>query len=203
MKRALDVVIAATALLLLSPLMLLAAVAVLVTTGAPVLFRQKRAGRGGRPFELLKFRTMRAATAGEEGPAHDIERITRIGSILRRTSIDELPSLVNVLRGEMSIVGPRPLPVAYVERYNPQQAKRLEVLPGLTGWAVVHGRNQLEWDERFELDCWYVEHRSLALDLRIIGRTVALVLRGDAVNHAPGITMREFTGGHAADPVVD
>lgn len=203
MKRVLDVLIAVTALVLLSPLMLVAAVAVFATSGTPVLFRQQRAGRGGRPFELLKFRTMRAALPGEDGPVHDVDRTTRVGSILRRTSIDELPSLLNVLRGEMSIVGPRPLPVAYVERYSPQQAKRLEVLPGLTGWAVVHGRNHLDWDERFELDCWYVDHRSLALDFRIIGRTVALVLRGSAVNHAPGITMREFTGGVSADPAGD
>jgi len=108
-----------------------------------------------------------------------------------------------VLRGEMSIVGPRPLPVAYVDRYSARQAQRLLVLPGLTGWAVVHGRNHLDWDERFELDCWYVEHHSFALDLRIIARTVALVLRGDAVNHAPGLTMSEFTGARSADPAVD
>lgn len=203
MKRSVDLVLGSVAAVLLAPVMLVAALAVRVTTGSPVLFRQLRAGRDGKSFELLKFRTMRDPRPGQEGPEHDIARVTRLGAVLRRTSIDELPSLFNVLRGEMSIVGPRPLPVAYVGRYSPEQAERLRVRPGLTGWAVVHGRNQLGWDERFELDRWYVANHSTRLDLQIILRTVSLVLRGDAVNHSPDLTMSEFTGRRPGEPAAE
>lgn len=192
MKRALDVIVAAAVLLVLAPVLVVAAAAVGLTTGRPVFFRQARAGRGGVPFELLKFRTMRDAAPGMVGPEHDLQRVTPIGQLLRRTSIDELPSLLNVLRGDMSLVGPRPLPLAYVERYTSEQARRLDVLPGLTGWAVVHGRNELGWDDRFLLDVWYVDHQSTLLDLRILLRTVALVVRGSGVNHSETITMTEF-----------
>ena len=194
MKRALDVAIASIAILVLSPVMLAACLAVWVTMGYPIVFRQARAGRNGVCFDVLKFRTMREARTGEEGPQHDHTRVTPLGRLLRRASVDELPSLFNVLRGEMSIVGPRPLPVAYVERYSPEQARRLEVLPGLTGWAVVHGRNRLAWGERFALDTWYVDNRSFLLDLKIIWLTVSLVLRGTNVNHDGDTTMTEFTG---------
>ena len=192
MKRVIDLLVASAALVLLSPLLLAAAVLVRFTMGSPVIFRQTRAGRNGVPFELLKFRTMKQPVPGSESPEHDAARLTPVGRLLRRTSIDELPSLLNVLRGDLSVVGPRPLPVAYVERYTPEQARRLLVRPGLTGWAVIHGRNALGWDERFELDCWYVDHRTLALDLRIILRTVMLVLNGAGVNHGTGVTMTEF-----------
>lgn len=195
MKRLTDLVVSAVALALLAPVYLVVAAAVWFTMGGPVLFRQARSGRAGQPFELLKFRTMRAARPGEEGPEYDMVRITRLGHWLRRTSVDEIPSLVNVLRGEMSLVGPRPLPVQYAERYNDEQRRRLDVPPGLTGWAVVNGRNQLTWDERFELDTWYVTHQSYLLDLRIILRTLAIVVRGHDVNHSDEVTMTEFRGG--------
>ena len=194
MKRALDVTIASVALVLLSPVMIVAGLGVWLTTGSPILFRQARAGRNGACFDVLKFRTMRRARVGEDGPEHDLARATPLGLLVRRASVDELPSLFNVLRGEMSIVGPRPLPVAYVERYTHAQARRLEVLPGLTGWAVVHGRNRLGWGERFALDTWYVDNRSFLLDLRIIWLTVSLVLRGENVNHDGNTTMTEFIG---------
>ena len=194
MKRLLDLVVASTLLLILSPVLVVVAIGVRLSVGAPVLFRQERAGRGGKPFTLLKFRTMHEPVPGHEGPEHDVARTSRWGTLLRRTSIDELPSLLNVILGDMSLVGPRPLPLVYIDRYTPTQARRLEVLPGLTGWAVVNGRNQLAWDDRFELDCWYVDHRSFALDLRILARTVSLVVRGDSVNHAPHLTMSEFRG---------
>jgi lipopolysaccharide/colanic/teichoic acid biosynthesis glycosyltransferase len=193
-KRALDVVVSALALALLSPVLALVAILVRITMGTPVLFRQTRAGRHGEPFELLKFRTMRPARPGDSGPEHDMGRITTLGRFLRRTSLDELPSLLNVLSGEMSLVGPRPLPMQYTERYTDEQRRRLDVPPGLTGWAVVNGRNHLPWEERFALDCWYVEHRSFVLDLRILWRTVAIVVSGKDVNHSEGVTMTEFRG---------
>lgn len=195
MKRSIDVLVASVALTVLAPVLLLAAVAVGLTTGRPVLFRQQRAGHNGVPFGMLKFRTMREAAPGMDGPEHDLLRVTPIGRFLRRSSIDELPSLINVLRGEMSLVGPRPLPLSYVDRYSTEQARRLSVVPGLTGWAVVHGRNELSWDERFALDVWYVDHQSTVLDLRILLRTVSLVLRGSGVNHSEHITMTEFGAG--------
>lgn len=193
-KRLVDIVVSAVALLLLSPVLIVVAVMVRLRMGTPVLFRQARAGRNGAPFEMLKFRTMRDPLPGEDAPVFDMQRITALGRVLRRTSIDELPSLINVLRGDMSLVGPRPLPVEYVGRYSAQQARRLEVRPGLTGWAVVHGRNQLDWADRFELDVWYVDHQSLLLDCRVLVRTVGLVLRGSGVNHDASTTMTEFRG---------
>ena len=190
--RALDVVGSALLLLLLSPLITMTAAAILARMGSPVLFRHERAGREGRPFVLLKFRTMRPPGSADTGPDRDHKRITRMGRLLRATSIDELPSLVNVLRGEMSLVGPRPLPVRYLQRYTAWEARRHEVRPGLTGWAQVNGRNALGWDDRLDLDVWYVEHRSIGLDLRILARTVGTVLRHDGVNHANHATMPEF-----------
>ena len=194
MKRAADVVLAGLLLLLTAPLLLGAAAAVHMTMGGPALFKSRRAGLGGAPFDLLKLRTMRPPRLGEEGPECDGRRLTRVGRVLRSTSLDELPSLVNVLRGEMSLVGPRPLPVQYLPRYSAQQARRHEVRPGVTGWAVVNGRNRVSWDDRLLMDVWYVDHRSLGLDARILRRSIGLVLRGDGVDHAEGVTMTEFTG---------
>jgi lipopolysaccharide/colanic/teichoic acid biosynthesis glycosyltransferase len=202
-KRLVDLTASLLALVVLSPVLVLVALAVMVTMGRPVLFRQQRAGRHAKAFELYKFRTMRVADHEGLAPEHDAERLTALGRFLRRSSLDELPSLFNVVRGDLSLVGPRPLPMAYVERYSAEQARRLLVRPGLSGWAVVNGRNQLGWEERFALDCWYVDHRSGWLDLRIVWKTLALVLRGTGVDHAPNVTMTEFRGGEglrSADP---
>jgi lipopolysaccharide/colanic/teichoic acid biosynthesis glycosyltransferase len=187
-KRLLDVVGAAGGLLLAGVPMALIAVALRVTMGAPVLFRQVRPGRHATPFTILKFRTMRAG----EGP--DVDRITPLGRWLRATSLDELPELWNVLRGDMSLVGPRPLLVEYLDLYSPRQARRHEVRPGLTGLAQVAGRNLVGWEERFELDVRYVETRSLRLDLRIIGQTVAAVLRREGISGEGEATMAPFRG---------
>ncbi len=194
LKRALDVAGATAGLALTSPLLLPAVLAVRLTMGSPVFFRQRRPGKDGRPFELLKLRTMRHPRPGEEGPEHDAARLTRVGRLLRRTSIDELPTLLNVLRGEMSLVGPRPLLMRYLSRYTPRQARRHEVRPGVTGWAQVHGRNATSWEERFEHDVWYVENRSLLLDLRILWRTVFAVLRREGIEQPGHATMPEFLG---------
>ena len=185
-KRLLDIGGAAAGLLLAAVPMVVVAAIVLVTMGRPVLFRQARPGRGGRPFTLVKFRTMR----GGDGP--DEQRVTRVGRFLRRTSLDELPELWNVLRGDMSLVGPRPLLVEYLERYTPREARRHEVRPGLTGLAQVAGRNATTWEERLELDVQYVETRSLGLDLRILARTVLVVLRGEGISADGHATMPEL-----------
>jgi lipopolysaccharide/colanic/teichoic acid biosynthesis glycosyltransferase len=183
-KRGLDVVGAAVGLVALSPVMAATALAVRVTLGAPVLFRQVRPGLGGRPFTILKFRTMREPLPGEVWYLTNEQRLGRLGRFLRATSLDELPELWNVLRGEMSLVGPRPLLVHYLETYTPQQARRHDVRPGLTGWAAVNGRHAIRFEERLALDVWYVDHWSLALDLRILVRTVAqVVARKDVSVH--------------------
>ncbi len=198
MKRLMDVLVSLTLLVLLSPLMAGVALAVRVNMGPGVFFRQERPGLQARPFRLLKFRTMRHAEPGREAPAHDGERMTRLGRFLRRSSLDELPELVNVLRGHMSLVGPRPLLMQYVSRYSPHQARRMEVKPGLTGLAQVEGRNALTWEERFDLDVWYVDHWSLGLDLNILARTLGSVLSGlftgRGVSQEGEATMREFMG---------
>ncbi|MGC4875740.1 sugar transferase [Micromonospora sp. DT43] len=193
LKRALDVLLAATGLLLAAPVLTAVALAVLVTMGRPVLFRQARPGRHGRLFDLVKFRSM--TVGGEDcAPANDGERLTPFGRWLRTTSLDELPQLWNVLRGEMSLVGPRPLLPAYLTRYTPEQLRRHDVRPGITGLQQVYGRNALSWEERFALDVRYVRHRSLALDLRILLRTVRIVLRREGIT-APGVaTAREYLG---------
>jgi lipopolysaccharide/colanic/teichoic acid biosynthesis glycosyltransferase len=180
-RRAVDVVVSATLLALASPLLALAAVAIRLESLGPVLYRQRRIGRDGEPFEMLKLRTM-AQGAEHTGAGLAIDagdpRVTRVGALLRRTSLDEVPNLVNVWRGEMSLIGPRPTLPAQVAAYTPRQRGRLAVRPGITGWAQVNGRAALPWSERIELDLYYVEHRSLALDLRILARTPALVLGG-------------------------
>lgn len=201
-KRSVDVVLAGTGLAVAAVPMALVGLAVRLTMGPPVLFRQVRPGRHGRPFTLYKFRTM----TGSEASGTDAQRITPLGRFLRSTSLDELPELVNVLRGDMSLVGPRPLLVEYLDRYTPEQNRRHEVRPGLTGLAQVSGRNATTWEERFALDVWYVDHRSLGLDLRILARTAAQVLRRQGIS-APGMaTMAPFAGSATdapADPHTD
>jgi sugar transferase EpsL len=197
-RRVLDVTVAAGLLALTAPVLAAAALAVRLSLGAPVLFHQQRAGRGGVPFDLVKLRTMRAAGPDDDGPDSDRRRLNPVGRILRATSVDELPSLVAVLRGDMSIVGPRPLPVRYLDRYTPRHARRHEVRPGLTGWAQVNGRNALGWDERLDLDVWYVEHQSVALDLRIMARTAGVVLSGSGISHGDHATMPELPAGRAS-----
>lgn len=193
MKRLIDIVGAATLLVVLLPVLLVVAVLVRVKLGSPALFRQVRPGRGALPFTLVKFRTMAVPAPGAP-PAPDAERLTPFGRRLRATSLDELPGLWNVLIGEMSLVGPRPLLASYLGRYSPEQARRHEVRPGITGWAQVNGRNATTWEERLRLDVWYVDNRSLALDARILLRTVALVFCREGIA-APGeATMGEFRG---------
>jgi sugar transferase EpsL len=191
-KRALDTVVALAGLVLAAPVLLLIALAVRVCLGAPVLFRQRRPGLGGRPFMLLKFRTMTDArdAAGELLP--DDQRMTPLGRFLRRSSLDELPELINVLKGEMSLVGPRPLLMEYLPHYTPEQARRHEVRPGLTGWAAIHGRNATTWAERLQQDVWYVDHRSFALDCRILLSTVVKVLRQEGISPEGRVTMTRF-----------
>jgi lipopolysaccharide/colanic/teichoic acid biosynthesis glycosyltransferase len=190
-KRALDIVGAGVGLTISAPLLAASALAVRLEDGGPVFFRQERVGLDGHPFEVLKLRTM-IVDAHTQGAGYAVDkgdsRITRVGHLLRRTSLDELPQLWNVLRGEMSLVGPRPTLSYQVEQYTERQRRRLEVRPGLTGWAQVNGRASLSWPERIELDVWYVEHRSLALDLRILLRTALVLLR-------PGVVYRSETGG--------
>jgi lipopolysaccharide/colanic/teichoic acid biosynthesis glycosyltransferase len=167
---------------------------VLVAHGRPVLFREERAGRRGVPFTLRKFRTMHDARDAGGRPLPDAQRLTPVGRLLRQWSLDELPELVHVLTGEMSVVGPRPLPLSYVARYSPEQARRLDVTPGLTGLAQVRGRNTLDWDERFALDVWYVDHLAPALDLKLLLMTVIVVLAREGVSHPGHATMHEFGG---------
>ncbi len=201
LKRTIDVTGAAIALVVLSPVLAVLAVLIRVRLGSPVLFRQERAGLGGRPFVLAKFRTMTDERDANGELLPDEVRLTRFGSFLRSTSLDELPELVHVLRGEMSLVGPRPLPTAYLDRYSARQARRHEVRPGLTGWAQVNGRNDTDWPERLELDVWYVDHRSTLLDLKILWRTVRVVLGRGGVAREGEATMTEFLGdGPPADP---
>ena len=197
-KRGGDLAAASVGLVVAAPVLAVIAVAVRRSMGPPVLFRQQRAGRDAVPFALLKIRTMRDPLPGEELFTSDEVRLTPLGRRLRAWSLDELPQLVNVLRGEMSLVGPRPLPTAYVDRYSPEQRRRLEATPGITGWAQVNGRNAVDWDERLQLDVWYVDHVSLALDLRILWRTVRQVLSGHGVSAEGHATMPEFRGSNGA-----
>lgn len=193
-KRIFDLLFSLLALLVLSPLLALLVLILLIFQGPPLLFTQERPGLGGRIFRLVKFRSMQPSPGNEDKPDQDALRITRLGSFLRRTSLDELPELLNVLRGEMSIVGPRPLLVQYLDRYSAEQARRHDLPPGITGWAQVHGRNALTWEQRFALDVWYVDHWSLWLDLRIILMTIGKVLRGEGVSQPGRATMDEFMG---------
>jgi lipopolysaccharide/colanic/teichoic acid biosynthesis glycosyltransferase len=199
-KRAFDVSFAAAALLVLSPVLALIAVAVRIALGRPVLFRQQRPGRGGQPFTIVKFRTMKEPAICDGNPRPDAERLTRLGRFLRRTSLDEIPELYNVLRGEMSLVGPRPLLLDYVPLYSADQRRRHNVRPGITGWAQVNGRNAVSWDDKFAFDVWYVQHRSLWLDLKILGMTLVKVLKREGITGAGSETMEPFRGGQPTGP---
>ena len=194
MKRLADVVLASALLVLLAPLLLAVAVAVRLAIGRPVLFRQRRPGLRAVPFDVLKFRTMSNATDRAGALLPDDQRLGRFGRILRALSVDELPELINVIRGEMSLVGPRPLLMQYVDRYTSAQARRHEVRPGITGWAQIHGRNAISWERRFALDVWYVDHRSFVLDVKILGLTVWKVLRREGISEPNHATMSEFLG---------
>ena len=198
MKRLLDILAASSGLLLLSPVLLLLAVCVRSRIGRPVFFRQRRPGLGGRAFEMIKFRTMTEARDDQGELLPDAERLPAFGRFLRSTSLDELPELWNVLRGDMSLVGPRPLLMEYLPLYSAEQARRHEVRPGITGWAQVNGRNALSWEEKFELDVWYVDHRSLWLDLRILWLTLSKVLRREGISAAGEVTMGRFQGSGAS-----
>ena len=193
-KRAFDFLVSLAALLLLWPVLLVLAVLVRVKLGRPVLFRQQRPGLHGRPFTMLKFRTMTDARDAEGNLLPDGERLSSFGRSLRSTSLDELPELINVVAGDMSLVGPRPLLMRYLDRYTPEQMRRHEVRPGITGWAQVNGRNAITWDQKFALDIWYVDHHSLRLDMRILWLTVRNVLRREGISQAGEATMEEFLG---------
>jgi sugar transferase EpsL len=194
LKRLFDVAFAGVALIALSPMLAALGLLVAITMGRPVLFRQIRPGLGGRPFEMLKFRTMTDACDAQGQPLADSVRLTAFGRWLRRTSLDELPELINVLKGEMSLVGPRPLLLEYLPLYTPAQAKRHEVLPGITGWAQVNGRNALDWDDKLRLDTWYVEHCSLSLDLKILFLTFLTVVKATGISRDGHATAPKFTG---------
>ena len=194
MKRIFDLIVSAAAIVCLSPVLLILAAVVRWKLGAPVLFRQRRPGLHGRPFWLLKFRTMTDARDAGGALLPDAVRLTAFGRFLRAASLDELPELFNVLKGEMSLVGPRPLLMQYLERYTPEQARRHEVKPGITGWAQVNGRNAITWEEKFKLDIWYVDHRSLWLDMKIIAMTVWKILNREGINQPGQATMEEFKG---------
>jgi lipopolysaccharide/colanic/teichoic acid biosynthesis glycosyltransferase len=194
MKRLIDILVSLPLLVLLAPVMAIVAAGVRLDVGGPVLFRQQRPGLKGRPFTIYKFRTMRGAPAGEPSTHTDEARLTRFGSLLRTSSLDELPELWNVLRGDMSLVGPRPLLMRYLPLYTPEQMRRHDVRPGLTGWAQVNGRNAIGWDDKFALDVWYVDHRNLLLDLKILLLTVAAVFRRHGISYENNATMPEFRG---------
>ena len=194
LKRILDVVIASTALVLLSPVYALVAYKVKKNLGSPVLFRQTRPGLYGQPFEMIKFRSMKDALDTAGNPLPDSERLTPFGKMLRATSLDEMPELWNVIKGDMSIVGPRPLLMEYLPLYNSEQAKRHEVRPGITGYAQVNGRNAISWEKKFELDTWYVENQSLWLDFKIMLKTIKKVLAKDDISAEGEVTMHKFTG---------
>lgn len=193
-KRLLDILIALPALLVLTPLLASLALLVRVKLGTPILFRQTRPGRRGRPFAIAKFRTMTDARDGTGQLLPDAERLTKFGRFLRSTSLDELPELINVLKGEMSLVGPRPLLIQYLERYTPEQARRHEVRPGITGWAQINGRNAITWEQKFEYDVWYVDHVALGLDVKIMVLTLRKILKRESINEPGQATAQEFRG---------
>ena len=193
-KRPFDLLIALPALVLLAPVIVVLAVLVRVKLGTPIFFRQLRPGLHGKPFTMVKFRTMTDARDASGALLPDADRLTRFGKFLRATSLDELPELWNVVKGEMSLVGPRPLLMQYLDRYTPEQARRHAVRPGVTGWAQVNGRNAIAWEQKFALDVWYVDNLSFWLDLKILWLTVRKVLRSEGVSQAGQATMEEFRG---------
>lgn len=193
-KRAADIIVALIGIVVMSPVLAAVGAVIWATMGGPVLFRQVRPGRYGKPFALWKFRSMTdARNSADRLP--DVDRLTRVGRFLRASSLDELPQLWNVLRGDLSLVGPRPLLTHYLERYTLEQARRHEVLPGITGWAQVNGRNAIAWEEKFALDVWYVDHWSLLLDVRILARTLRNVILREGITGQNHATMQEFLGG--------
>ena len=194
LKRLLDMLLSLTALILLAPVIALVAWQIRRKLGSPILFRQMRPGLHGKPFEMIKFRSMRDAVDTLGNPLPDSERMTPFGSFLRSSSLDELPGLWNVLKGDMSLVGPRPLLVEYLPLYNEEQARRHQVRPGITGWAQVNGRNAISWEDKFKLDVWYVDNRSFWLDIRILWLTVKKVLVRDGISAEGEATMSKFTG---------
>lgn len=193
-KRVLEFIIALIGLILASPILLVVAILVKIKLGSPILFRQQRVGLNGEIFEMVKFRTMKDATDSEGNPLPDEERLTKFGQLLRKTSLDELPELWNVLKGDMSLVGPRPLLVEYLPLYSKEQMKRHDVRPGITGYAQVNGRNNISWTKKFELDVYYVENFSLWLDIKILFQTVAKVLGQADINQEGNVTMEKFNG---------
>lgn len=192
-KRVFDIAGTTIGLLLLSPVLIIVSLMIWQQMGFPVFFRQTRPGFHGKPFEMIKFRTMRDAVDANGNPLPDAERLTGLGRFLRSSSLDELPELWNVLKGDMSLVGPRPLLMEYLPLYSPEQARRHEVRPGLTGWAQVNGRNAISWDEKFALDVWYVDNHSLWLDLKIIWLTIRKVAKREGISAAGEATMPKFT----------
>ena len=194
MKRLFDILFSIAALAGTALPMAVLCVAIAVKMGRPVFFRQKRPGKDGKVFEMIKFRTMTSARGPDGNLLPDAQRLTALGKFLRGTSLDEFPEFINVLRGEMSVVGPRPLLVQYLERYTPEQARRHEVRPGITGWAQVNGRNAISWDEKFRLDVWYVDNRSMLLDLKIVLMTVKKIFIREGISAAGDATMPEFRG---------
>lgn len=193
-KRLLDVLIVLPALIILAPFLAFIALLIWLMIGTPIFFRQQRPGMYGRPFMLLKFRTMTDTRDANGNLLPDADRLTPLGRFLRSTSLDELPELLNVLRGEMSLIGPRPLLMEYLERYTPEQMRRHDVRPGITGWAQINGRNALSWERKFALDVWYAEHQSLWLDLKIIALTMVKVLAREGISQAGHATAEEFKG---------
>lgn len=199
-KRGIDVLGSTVGMAAVAPVMGATALAVALSMGRPVFFMQERPGLFGEPFMLIKFRTMKPPEPGSDAIGTDEARITAVGQFLRATSLDELPTLLNVLRGDMSLVGPRPLLMRYLERYSPEQARRHEVRPGITGWAQVNGRNAIGWDEKFALDLWYVDNRSLTVDIKILAMTLLKVLRRDGISQQGHVTMPEFMGPQKDSP---
>ncbi len=193
-KRAFDLIIALLALVVLLPIILLVGLLIRFKLGSPVLFRQTRPGLNGKPFNMLKFRSMLDATDRDGNQLPDEQRLTRFGRILRSTSLDELPGLLNVLKGDMSLVGPRPLLMEYLPLYSTEQARRHEVRPGITGWAQINGRNAISWEDKFKLDLWYVDNRSIVLDIKILFLTIKKVFVRDGITAAGEATMTKFTG---------
>jgi sugar transferase EpsL len=193
-KRIFDLLASSFLIVILSPVLLIIALLVWLVHGSPVIFRQQRPGYKGKPFICYKFRTMNDRRDEDGKLLPDEQRLTRLGKFLRSTSLDELPELFNVLRGEMSLVGPRPLLMQYLDRYTPEQARRHEVLPGITGWAQINGRNALCWEDKFRLDVWYVDHWSFWLDLKILALTVIKVLRREGISREGFATAPEFMG---------
>jgi sugar transferase EpsL len=194
MKRTFDIVLAVAGILIIWPFLAIIALLVFFYLGPPVIFRQTRPGLHGKPFEIYKFRTLTGERAPDKELLPDEKRLTRFGGLLRKTSLDELPELFNVLKGDMSLVGPRALLMEYLPLYSPEQARRYEVRPGITGWAQVNGRNAIGWGERFKLDVWYVDNRSFWLDMKILGMTFIKVLKMEGISHAGQATMEKFKG---------